>query len=72
MVRHWTPKPVASGRATLEVTSFFALVECFEYKIAISSNFVQTVKNSNVFQSKWQHNASIAADARCGFTIIVC
>ena len=47
MVRHWTPKPVlASGRAPLEVT-FFAVVNSFDYKNAISSNFVQTVKISN-------------------------
>ena len=26
---------------------FFAVVKFFEYKIAISANFVQTVKNSN-------------------------
>ena len=33
------------GRAPLEVT-FFAVIISFEYKIAISANFVQTVKNS--------------------------
>ena len=27
---------------------FFAVVKSFEYKIAISANFVQTVKNSIV------------------------
>ena len=26
---------------------FFAVVKSFEYKIAISANFVQTVKNSS-------------------------
>ena len=36
---------MAPGRAPLEVI-FFAVVKSFEYKIAISANFVQTVKNS--------------------------
>ena len=31
----------------MEVT-FFAVFKSFEYKIAISANFVQTVKNSNI------------------------
>ena len=42
LVRHWT----ASGRSPLEV-NFFAVVKSFEYKIAISAYFVQSVKNSN-------------------------
>ena len=30
----------------MEVTFFFAVLKSFEYKIAISANFEQTVKNS--------------------------
>ena len=50
MVRHWTPKPViiCSIRSSpTGGTSFFAVVKFFEYKIAISANFVQTVKDLN-------------------------
>ena len=50
MVRHWTPKPVIISRIRSSPTGgnfFFAVVKSFEYKIAISANFVQTVKNSN-------------------------
>ena len=49
MVRHWTPKPViiCSIRSSPTGGNFlFAVVKSFEYKIAISVNFVQTVKNS--------------------------
>ena len=50
MVRHWTPKPViiCSIRSSPTGGNFFVVVvKSFEYKIAISANFVQTVKNSN-------------------------
>ena len=49
MIRHWTPKPVIISCIRLRPTggnSFFAVVKSFEYKIAISANFVQTVKNA--------------------------
>ena len=36
-----------SSFSQCEVTVFFAVVKYFEYKIAISANFVQTVKNFN-------------------------
>ena len=52
MVRHWTPKPVIICSIRSSPTGgnfFFAVVKSFEYKIAISANFVQTVKNSNEF-----------------------
>ena len=51
MVRHWTRKPVIIWSIRSSPTGgnfFFAIVKSFEYKIAISANFVQTVKNSNV------------------------
>ena len=51
MVRHWTPKPVIICSIRSSPTGgnfFFAIVKSFEYKIAISANFVQTVKNSSV------------------------
>ena len=51
MVRHWTPKPVIISCTRSSPTRgnfFFAVVKSFEYKIAISANFVQTVKNSIV------------------------
>ena len=51
MVRHWTPKPVIICSIRSNPTGgnfFFAAVKSFEYKIAISANFVQTVKNSYV------------------------
>ena len=50
LVRHWTPKPVIICSIRSSPTGgsfFFAVVKSFEYKIAISANFVQTVKNSN-------------------------
>ena len=50
MVRHWTPNPVIISSIRSNPTAgnfFFAVVKLFEYKIAISANFVQTVKNSN-------------------------
>ena len=49
MVRHWTPKPAIISCTRSSPTGgnyFFAVVKSFEYKIAISANFVQTVKNS--------------------------
>ena len=49
MVRHWTPKSIIiSGirSSPTEGNFFFAVVKLFEYKIAISANSVQTVKNS--------------------------
>ena len=52
MVRHWTPKPAIISCTRLSPTggnSFFAAVKSFEYKIAISANFVQTVKNPIIF-----------------------
>ena len=64
MVRHWTPKPViiCSIRSSPTGDNFlFAVVKSFEYKIAISANFVQTVKNSNVTDITFCdmcHNAS--------------
>ena len=51
MVRHWTPKPVIICSIRSSPTGgnfFFAVVKSFKYKIAISANFVQTVKNSIV------------------------
>ena len=48
MVRHWTPKPVIICSIRSSPTGgnfFFAVVKSFEYKIAISAKFVQTVKN---------------------------
>ena len=48
-VRHWTPKPmvICSIRSSPTWGNFyFAVVKSFEYKIAISANFAQTVKNS--------------------------
>ena len=32
--------------------TFFAVIKSFEYKIAISANFVQTVKNPIILQKK--------------------
>ena len=57
MVRHWTPKPVIICSIRSSPTGgnfFFAVVKSFEYKIAISANFVQTVKNSTVNECDWQ------------------
>ena len=51
MVRRWTPKPaiISCIRSSPTGGNFFsAVVKSFEYKIAISANFVQTVKNSTV------------------------
>ena len=51
MVRHWTPKPAIISYTRSGPTRgnfFFAVVKSFGYKIAISANFVQTVKNSIV------------------------
>ena len=51
MVRHWTPKPVIISCIRSSPTGgnfLFAVINSFEYKNAISANFVQTVKNSNV------------------------
>ena len=53
MVRHWTPKPVIISciRSSPAGENFsFAVVNSFEYNNAISANFVQTVKNSNVYK----------------------
>ena len=50
LVRHWTPKPVIIWSIRSSPTGgnfFFAIIKSFEYKIAISVNFVQTVKNSS-------------------------
>ena len=49
MVRHWTPKPAIIPCTRSSPTggnSLFVVVKSFEYKIAISADFVQTVKNS--------------------------
>ena len=54
LVRHWTPKPVIICSTRSSPTGgnfFFTVVKSFEYKIAISANFVQTVKNS--LADKW-------------------
>ena len=51
MVRHSTPKPAIISCTRLSPTEgnfYFAVLKSFEYKIAISANFVQTVKNLNV------------------------
>ena len=51
MVWHWTPKPVIISCIRSSPTGgnvLFAVVNCFQYSNAISANFVQTVKNSNV------------------------
>ena len=50
MARHGTAKPVIISyiRSSPTGGSFFALVRALEYNNAISANFVQTVKNSNV------------------------
>ena len=59
MVRHWTPKPAIISCTRSSPTGgnfFFAVVKFFKYKIAISANFVQTVKNSIIMTSvlfKW-------------------
>ena len=55
LVRHWTPKPVIIYSIRLSPTGgnfFFAVVGSFECKIAISANFVQTVKNSDIFTAR--------------------
>ena len=51
MVRHWTSNSVIICSIRSIPTGgnfFFAVIKSFEYKIAISANFVQTVKNSNI------------------------
>ena len=55
-VRHWTPKPVIICSIRSSPTGgnfFFAVVKFFEYKIAISANFVQTMKNSTMGMDFW-------------------
>ena len=45
MVRHWSPKPAIISCTRSSSTGgnlFFAVVKSFEYKLAISANFVQT------------------------------
>ena len=51
MVWHWTPKPVIISRIRSSPTGgnfLFAVVNCFQYNNAISANFEQTMKNSNL------------------------
>ena len=71
MVRHWTPKPViiCSIRSSPTGGNFFlAVVKSFEYKIAISDNFVQTVKNSSesVFYFEYDKISQQNNKLKCG------
>ena len=62
MVRHWTPKPVIICSIRSSPTGgnyFLAVVKSFEYKIVISANFVQTVKNSNAKVLDYQGESAV-------------
>ena len=55
MVRHWTPKPVVISCTRSRTTGgnfFVVVVDSFKYNNAISTNFVQTAKNSKVSRFK--------------------
>ena len=71
MVRHWTHKPeiICSIRSSpTGGNSFFAVNKSFEYKIAISANFVQTVKNSYVIWAMFHitGNFDVSTDKKYG------